>query len=198
VGVTISPEYARARRARTRGGRENLAQALAALFRKNQRRYGGYVVHLGVVFILIGIAGAAFNEERLENVRPGGAVQMDGYRLEYRTARALPAAHYGGAQARIALYEHGVPIATMVPERRNYFVEQQPASIPAVYSTLEEDLYVVLTAIEPDGSATLKIYRNPLVNWIWFGGFTFLIGTVLVMWPHPERPGAARNGSDAE
>ena len=65
-----------------------------------------------------------------------------------------------------------------------YWVEQQPASIPAVYSTLGEDLYVILTAIEPDGSATLKVYRNPLVNWIWIGGLTFVFGTSLVMWPH--------------
>ena len=66
-----------------------------------------------------------------------------------------------------------------------------------MYSTLQEDLYVVLTAIEPDGSATLKIYRNPLVNWIWLGGWTFLVGTLLIMWPHPERPAAgppARRG----
>ena len=70
-----------------------------------------------------------------------------------------------------------------------YFLEQQPVSIPSVWSTLSEDLYVILTAIEPDGSATLKIYRNPLVNWIWIGGYTFVLGTLLIMWPHPERSG---------
>ena len=86
----------------------------------------------------------------------------------------------------------------MVPERRMYFLEQQPASIPSVYSTLDEDLYVVLTAVEPDGSATVKIYRNPLVNWIWLGGWTFLLGTVLVMWPHPERGAATRNEPASE
>ena len=68
---TIAQEYGRAIRARMRSGRESVLQALATLLRKNQRRYGGYVVHLGVVFILIGIGGAAFNEERLENVEPG-------------------------------------------------------------------------------------------------------------------------------
>ena len=187
VTTTIVQEYARAIRVRTRGGRENAFQALGALLRKNQRRYGGYVVHLGVVFIFIGIAGAAFNEERLENLQPGDAVQMNGYRLEYRTARPIPRQHYGGAVARLALYQGDRPLATMAPEKRMYWLEQQPASIPSVYSTLGEDLYVILTAIEPDGSATLKIYRNPLVNWIWIGGFTFVLGTLLIMWPHPER-----------
>ena len=184
---TIFQEYFRAIRARMRGGGEKLLEAFGTLMRKNQRRYGGYVVHLGVVFILVGIAGAAFNEERLENVRPGGSVEMNGYRLEYRTALPIPKRHYGGAVARIALYEEGRPLVTMTPEKRMYWLEQQPVSIPSVYSTLRQDLYVVLTAIESDGSATLKIYRNPLVNWLWIGGYTFVLGTLLCMWPYPQR-----------
>jgi cytochrome c-type biogenesis protein CcmF len=182
---TIVQEYARAIRARTRGGRESVLGALGTLLRKNQRRYGGYIVHVGAVCILLGIGGAAFNEEHLENVDPGGAVQLNGYRLEYLTARALPEHHYGGAVARLALYEGDRPLAVMAPEKRVYFVEQQPASIPSVYSTLGEDLYVVLTAIEPDGSATLKIYRSPLVNWIWIGGVVFVAGSLVLLWPHP-------------
>jgi cytochrome c-type biogenesis protein CcmF len=184
---TIAQEYFRAVRARMRGLGENPLQALAALMRKNQRRYGGYVVHLGVVFILVGIAGAAFNEERLENVRPGGSIDIDGYRLEYRTASPIPKQHYGGAVARIALYQNDRPLLTMTPEKRMYWLEQQPVSIPSVYSTLREDLYVVLTAIESDGSATLKIYRSPLVNWLWIGGYTFVLGTLICMWPFAER-----------
>jgi cytochrome c-type biogenesis protein CcmF len=186
VATTVFQEYARAIRARMRHG-EGAMTALAMLFRKNQRRYGGYVVHLGVVFFFVGFAGAALDEERLETLSPGDAVVMNGYRLEYRTAQAIPAQHYGGAVARIALYEHDRPVATMLPEKRMYWLEQQPASIPAVWSSLNEDLYVILTAIEADGAATLKIRRNPLVSWVWLGGFTFVLGTVLVMWPHPER-----------
>ena len=89
--------------------------------------------------------------------------------------------------ARIALYEDGRPLVTMTPEKRMYWLQEQPVSIPSVYSTLREDLYVVLTAIESDGSATLKIYRNPLVNWLWIGGYTFVLGTLFCMWPYPER-----------
>ena len=186
VATTVVQEYVRAVRARMRHG-ESVSAALGTLLRKNQRRYGGYVVHLGVVFLFIGFAGSALNDERLETLSPGDAVEMNGYRLEYKTARALPAQHYGGAVARLALYEHGRPLAMLAPEKRMYWLEQQPASIPAVWSTLGEDLYVVLTAIEADGSATLKIRRNPLVNWIWIGGAVFVLGTLAVMWPHPER-----------
>jgi cytochrome c-type biogenesis protein CcmF len=60
-----------------------------------------------------------------------------------------------------------------------------------VYSTFAEDFYVILTAIEPNGSATLKVFVNPLVSWIWLGGLTFVVGTVLVMWPHPRRAALA-------
>lgn len=193
---TVVQEYARAVRVRTRGGRESVATALATLLRRNQRRYGGYVVHVGMVCILIGIAGAAFNEERLENLDPGDAVELGGYRLEYLTARPIPGRHYGGAVARIALYDQGEPVAVMAPEKRVYFVEQQPVSIPSVYSTLREDLYVVLTAIEPDGSATLKVHRNPLVNWVWLGGLTFVLGAGVILWPHPA-PATRRQGAVA-
>ena len=187
VIATIVQEYVRAIRARTRKGEEGPIAAFGALLRKNQQRYGGYIVHLGVVFVLIGTTGSVLNQESLENVRPGDSFALEPYRFQYNTAQAIPAQHYGGAVARLALYRDEEPLVTMVPEKRMYWLEQQPASIPSVYSTLREDVYVILTAIENDGSATFKVYRNPLVNWIWIGGVVFVLGTLAVMWPHPER-----------
>jgi cytochrome c-type biogenesis protein CcmF len=180
---TVLQEYARAIRARTAKGEENIFQAFAALLRKNQQRYGGYIVHLGAVLILMGATGSVLNEEKLENVRPGDDLTIHDYRLRYLTAEAIPEQHYGGAVARLALYRADEPLAVMAPEKRVYWMEQQPSSIPSVYSTLREDLYVILTAVESDGSATVKVYRNPLVNWIWIGAVVFVAGTVVVMWP---------------
>jgi cytochrome c-type biogenesis protein CcmF len=194
VVATIVQEYARAIRARVRKGEEKVHQAFWSLLRKNQQRYGGYVVHLGAVFVLMGTAGSVLNEERLENVRPGNEISIHDYRLRYLTARPLPAQHYGGAVARLALYRGDEPLAVMAPEKRVYWLEQQPASIPSVYSTLREDVYVILTALEADGSATLKVYRNPLVNWIWIGGAIFVLGTFVVMWPHPRAARETRSG----
>jgi cytochrome c-type biogenesis protein CcmF len=174
--------------------REKVHQAFWSLLRKNQQRYGGYVVHLGAVFVIMGTAGSVLNEERLENVRPGNEISIHDYRLRYLTARPLPAQHYGGAVARLALYRGDEPLAVMAPEKRVYWLEQQPASIPSVYSTLREDVYVILTALEADGSATLKVYRNPLVNWIWIGGAIFVLGTFVVMWPHPRAARETRSG----
>jgi cytochrome c-type biogenesis protein CcmF len=184
---TIFQEYGLAIRARTRKGEENAFQAFSALLRKNQQRYGGYIVHLGAVFILAGMAGSVFDEEQLANVRTGDHFEIKDYRLHYLTATAIPEQHYGGAVARLALYRDEEPLVVMTPEKRTYWLEQQPASIPSVYSTLREDLYVTLTAIEADGSATFKVYCNPLVNWIWLGGAIFVLGSIAVMWPHPPR-----------
>jgi len=194
VVATLAQEYGLAIRARMTRGGESAFQAVGTLLRRNQRRYGGYIVHLGVVFIFVGIAGAAYNEEKLESIRPGDSMTLSDYRLEYLTAKPIPAQHYGGAVARLALFQNDEPVKIMAPERRMYWLEQQPASIPSIHSTMGEDVYVILTAVEADGSATLKMYRNPLVNWIWLGGFTFVLGTVAVMWPHPTSSG----GSDPE
>ncbi|MBW1683439.1 MAG: heme lyase CcmF/NrfE family subunit [Deltaproteobacteria bacterium] len=187
VIATIVQDYTRAIRARVRRGGENALQAFRTLLRRHQQRYGGYIIHLGFVFMMIGFAGTILNEERLENVEPGSEIRIGDYRLRYLTAEALPAQHYGGARARIALYRDDEALGVMTPEKRMYWLQQQPASIPSIYSTLREDLYVILTALEANGSATLKVYRNPLVNWIWIGALVLALGTIAILWPQPTR-----------
>ena len=187
VLTTVGQEYGRAVGARMRRLDESAFTALATLLRRNQRRYGGYIVHTGVVILLLGVSGAAFNDEKIVNVRPGDWTELRDFRFHFLTADAIPAQHYGGAKARLALFRGEDPLAVMTPEKRFYWLEQQPNSIPSIYSSWREDLYVILTALEPDGSATLKIYHNPLVNWGWAGGGIFVVGCLIVMWPHPER-----------
>jgi len=186
VLTTITQEYGRAIGARMRRLDESAFTALRTLLRRNQRRYGGYIVHAGVVLLLLGVSGAAFNREKLDNIRPGDSTGIQDFRLHYLTAEPIPAQHYGGARARLALYRNDEPLAVMTPEKRLYWLEQQPNSIPSIYSSWREDLYVILTELEPDGSATLKIHYNPLVNWGWAGGGLFVIGCLIVLWPHPE------------
>jgi cytochrome c-type biogenesis protein CcmF len=197
VLTTIAQEYTRAVGARMRRLNESAFTALGTLLKRNQRRYGGYIVHAGVVILFLGISGAAFNEEKLENIRPGDSASIQNYRMHYLTAEAIPAQHYGGARARLALYRDEEPVAVMTPEKRLYWLEQQPNSIPSIYSSWREDLYVILTAVEPDGSATLKIYHNPLVNWGWAGGAIFVLGCLIVLWPHPEKGDKKSSGAAA-
>ncbi len=187
VIATIVQEFYRAIRSRCRTTDENPLQAFFRLLQRNQQRYGGYLVHLAIVFIFIGIAGAAFDQEKIENLRVGERTTMAPYTVEYLTATPIPAQHYGGAIARLALYRNETPLAILTPEKRMYWLEQQPSSIPSVYSTWREDFYVILNAVEPDGSITLKIHRNPLVNWIWIGAYSLVLGTIAILWPHPVK-----------
>jgi len=192
---TIVQEYARAIRARVTRRGESPFTAFATLIRRNQRRYGGYVVHLGIVLMFIAMSGRVFYQETLENVKVGESITIKDYELRYLTADPILAQHYGGTVARVAIYRDGEPLATMRPEKRNYWLEQQPTSIPSIYSTWQEDVYVVLNAVEADGSATFKVHHNSLVNWLWAGAVVAIVGSILIMWPHLE---ASREASRAQ
>ena len=184
--ATILEEYQRGIRARMRRG-ESVGRAFLELMRRNQRRYAGYVVHLAVLLMFVGFAGAGFNLEETKLLAPGQVWSLNGYDLEYRQTRQVTHPHYAGAVARLALSKDGRPVGILTPQKSMYFQQEQPATIPAVSSTLREDFYVILVGLEEDRSVALKVYINPLVNWIWIGGFVFVIGNTLLLWRLPER-----------
>jgi len=186
VAGAIAEEYQRGVRAHMRRGLGPLA-AFVQLLRRNQRRYAGYVVHLAVVLMFIGFAGAAFNLEETRLLKPGESWDVAGYTLDYRQAQPVNHPHYAGAIARVGVRERGVPVGVLLPEKRMYFQQETPTTIPAVASSLREDLYVILVGLEPDQSAALKVYVNPLVNWVWIGGFVFVFGNTLLLWPLGRR-----------
>ena len=190
VTGTIVEEYGRGIRARMRRG-ESPVRAFTELLRRNQRRYGGYVVHLSVVLMFVGFAGAAFDLEETKLLKPGERWDLGSYTLEYRQVYPVSHPHYASAIARLALYHNGDPVGILTPEKRLYFQQEQPATLPAISSTLGEDFYVILSGLEADQSAALKVYINPLVNWLWIGGLVFIIGNTLLLWRIPE-PAAAR------
>jgi cytochrome c-type biogenesis protein CcmF len=182
VTATISEEYARGVASRMRRG-ESPVTALLTLLQRNQRRYAGYVVHLAVVLMFVGFSGATFNLEETKLMAPGDRWDIAGYTVEYRQPRPVSHPHYAGAVARLALYEHGEPIGMLLPEKRMYFQQEQATTIPAVASGLDQDFYVILAGLQPDQRAALKVYVNPLVNWVWIGGFVFVFGNTLLLWP---------------
>jgi len=183
---TIWEEYYRGVRVRMRRG-EGVAEAFFELLRRNQRRYAGYIVHLSVVLMFVGFAGATFDLESTRLLRPGEKWDLGNYTVEYRGVQPLDHPHYAGAMARLALWHDGAPVGILTPEKRFYFQQNTPATLPAVSSTLSEDFYVILTGLEADQSVSLKAFINPLVNWIWIGGFVFIVGNTLLLWRLPER-----------
>ncbi|HTO69182.1 MAG TPA: heme lyase CcmF/NrfE family subunit [Myxococcota bacterium] len=182
VTGTIGEEYFRGVRSRMRRGESPLV-AVARLVGRNPRRYGGYIVHLAVVLMFVGFAGAVFNLEETKVLAPGEKWDLAGYTVEYRQAQPISSAHFAGAVARLALYEHGKPVAMLLPEKRMYYQQEQATTNPAVWSQVNEDFYVILAGLEPDQRAALKVYVNPLVNWIWIGALVFVFGNTILLWP---------------
>jgi cytochrome c-type biogenesis protein CcmF len=92
------------------------------------------------------------------------------------------------ARAVIGVQKAGVYVGDLHPRRDYYLDSQQPMTIPGVRSTWEEDLYVLLVDWQPvsTNSATFKIYKNPLVNWLWIGGLVFILGTLVAAWPDKD------------
>ena len=185
VLATIFIEFYRGTRARQALVGEPAATALARLVGKNRRRYGGYIVHVGVVMAFVGIAASsAFRTEEKKTMRAGDTVEVGTYRLTYKGVRRVDTPHIASVLAEIEVAKHGQVIATMYPEKRLYKRQQQPTTEVAIRSTLIEDLYLALGSYDEETELmTLQVFINPLVAWMWLGGMVMTLGTVVVIFP---------------
>jgi cytochrome c-type biogenesis protein CcmF len=163
----------------------NLISAFVSLFRKQGRRYGGYVVHLGIVMITIGVVGSsAYKIEESITLDQGAVYTVGGYSLRYEEFSYLPSEIKDVATATLAVYEGERQVAVLRPEKHFYYSSQQPVSEVAIRSTLKEDLYVALTGWEDTSERiALEVIVSPLIVWIWIGGSVLLVGAVLALWP---------------
>lgn len=192
VLTTVLLEFYRGTRARMRMYHENAAVAHVQLVNKNRRRYGGYIVHIGVILAVIGIVGSTFFQSDIQqNVAPGETVSLGRYTLQFQK---LKMSQEGNAQvigADLIVFENGNQIDTIRPVKAYYPAADQMTTEVAVRTTLSEDLYVILAGWNDDGSATLKVIINPLVVWLWIGFIVFIIGTLIAMLPDPREAKAA-------
>ena len=172
----------------TRG--ENAFTALFNLIGRNHRRYGGYIIHLGVVMIALGIIGDAyFKQETQGTVSQGEVVSIGDYQLEFKELLGYPGSDGRDiVEAVMALSQNGKPIREINPRRDYFVVQEQPVSVPGVYSTPGVDVYVLLIGWDTTGtSATFKVYINPLINWVWIGGIVMILGTIIATWNNSAR-----------
>ncbi len=198
---TIFSEYIRGARTRQAILHESAPQALGRLISKNPRRYGGYIVHIGVVLIFVGVAGSSFFKiERQISLHPGETVEAGRYQLKYTGIQDSDTPHTFSQIADVAVSLDGQPIAAMHPEKRFYKRQQQPTTEVAIRPTLRDDLYVVLGGYdEASGLATFQIFVNPLQSWLWIGGILLVLGACVTMMPNPaERHALALARSQAE
>ncbi|HMV97712.1 MAG TPA: cytochrome c-type biogenesis CcmF C-terminal domain-containing protein, partial [Anaerolineales bacterium] len=202
IFVTVQ-EFWRAARARQRAQNENFFTSLTRLMGRNRRRYGGYIIHISMMLMAIGILGIEiFQTETQGSLAKDEQLSISGYTLQYRELASWDDRGEGVNYTRavVDVYKDGEYIGELNPRIDYYFDSQQNMTIPGNRSTLKDDLYVLLVDWQPvsNTGATFKIFVNPLVNWLWIGSLVFMLGVIFAAWPdrdpaeEPVRSGAAR------
>ncbi len=163
---------------------KNLIVGMWLLTRRNTRRYGGYLVHIGVVVVVLGLAGAAFNKNIESEMGLHDKISIGPYTLENVGFTDDSNLNYNSEYAQLDVYKGGKKLFQMTPEKRVYVITGQPETRVAIHSTLEWDLYVVYEGTNPDThQPIIKAFLNPLVGWIWAGLVILVIGTLFALLP---------------
>jgi cytochrome c-type biogenesis protein CcmF len=197
VAATIVQEFHKGARARLahRGG--SYAAALWDLTFVNTRRYGGYVVHFGIVLLFLGIAGSAFDTDKKADLKPGESVSIRGYDVKLASIDEGETANYQWLAANLEVSKNGKPIGTFAPQKHLYLASQQPTSEVRRYATFQEDLYLVFSSVTTDDRATVQVFVKPLVRWVWLGGILMFLGTVVTMVPSKRELKLAKKSESA-
>lgn len=185
VSATIGMEFFRgARVVHARSGL-SWASSVVDLTLRNTRRYGGYIVHMGMVLIFVGLAGAAFNQDVQKEMKLGSTLGIGRYNLLLQSFESHPEKNYNAERMIIEVSENGKPKMMLYPERRFFPTNEESGTMVAIYSTLRDDLYVVYSGQSPDGQTpVIHAYLNPLVKWIWLGGAIVVMGTFVALLPN--------------
>lgn len=182
-------EYWRGARFRQKKANVNFLTALWQLAGRNRRRYGGYLIHLSMGVMAIGILGIELYQTTTQKtLAVGEEIQISGYTLRYDSLAQFP--YKDGrivTRAVMSVFQSGKLLGELYP-RYDYYPDGQPMTIAGVRSTLADDLYVVLVNWEnvSVSQAPFKVYHNPLVNWLWIGSLMSIFGFLVAAWPDRE------------
>ena len=162
----------------------NLFAATWLLTRRNTRRYGGYIIHIGVVIVVVGLAGAAFNRSEERELAVHDKLSIGPYTLDCVGFTQDSNLNYNSEYALLDVYKDGKKQFQMTPEKRVYLASEQPQTMVAIHSVPSWDLYVVYEGTNPDtGQPIIKAFLNPLVGWIWAGLVILVWGTLIALVP---------------
>ncbi len=187
VLTTIALEFYRGAKARVRQYHENVLWSLLNLVERNRRRYGGYIIHIGVMLMVIGIAGSTFYKTDVQtNVKKGESVSLRNYTVRFDGLKQVERSNHSAVIANLTITQDGQPVGMLFPEKQFYPNQDQPSTEMAVRSTATEDLYLILAGYDTDGSASLKVIINPLIMWLWIGWIVLVAGTGITLWPDPR------------
>ena len=183
VGTTIGVDFVRATRARLRVG-EALVPAVGGLLRRHNRRYGGFVVHLGILLIALGVTGShAWSVQTEATLRRGETAELAGYRFRFDDLTAVEESNHFKVVGAFTV-SNGRVLDVLRPAKKFYPQEQSPIAYVDYRLGLKEDVYLVLGDFARDGTqATIKLQVNRLVSWIWIGGVVLTLGALLAILP---------------
>ncbi len=182
---TIAQEFWRGARVRQGGTGTDVLTALVGLVARSRRRYGGYVIHLGIVLMFLGFAGEGFKTEEQVLMKPGQQTTLRGYTVRYDGIRITDDGQKQMVTGHVTLFRDGKQVGAMEPGRHFFRKrEEEPTTEVAIRRGFAEDVYIVLAGYDMQTqSATLMLVVNPLVNWIWFGFAVMAMGTGIALLP---------------
>lgn len=199
--ATHIKEFVSGIKARMKATKENVAKASLRLILKNQRRYGGYIVHIGIAVIAIGvISSTAYPKDVLQTVETGESFKIGQYELTFKGLTEHTESGNGIVVATLDVNHKGESVGVIKPEKIFYETWPEPSSEVAIKTNLTEDLYVVLSSWESRDKVTLQAKVNPFVSWIWTGGMIMVIGTGISLIggktsrAHKLKPGTLKAG----
>jgi cytochrome c-type biogenesis protein CcmF len=198
AGIVALYETYRGAAARRKTGGEGWLTAILTIFERNRRRYGGFVVHLGITVIGLGVIGSTlFQMETQRTLAAGDTLSIGGYEMRFDGLQVGQIADDGRLMsiANVTVLRNGAELAALRPRHDLYPGEgdMNNMNIAGAHSTLENDFYVLLVGWQEGGaSATFKVYVNPLVNLVWWGGLVLIAGTLLSVWPSETLPARVR------
>jgi len=193
VALTILGEFYRGARAIQAKSGGSLAGCAVELTHRNTRRYGGYIVHMGMVLLFIGFTGQAFTLEAQDELSVGETLKLGHYSFRLADLQKSDNANYATGVAVVEVSRDGRPFDTMRAEQRFYHASQQPTTVVAIHPRIQEDVYVVYAGNSNDGQRpVIQVFINPLVTWVWVGTFVVILGTLVALMPSKVKLAYAR------
>jgi cytochrome c-type biogenesis protein CcmF len=191
VIFTVISEFVRGGQVIQRHTGFSLPGSMLHLYHRNTRRYGGYIVHFGVAVVIIGILGTPFNRDAEKEMGFGDKMNIGPYTLVCQSYTQDDNPNYSNEWAIINVFKGNEQLTTMYPERRLYKASSQPQTIPRIYPTFKQDLFLVSDLYvvyegrnDETGRPIIKAHLNPMVPWIWTGLIIMIFGTITCLVPN--------------
>jgi cytochrome c-type biogenesis protein CcmF len=176
---------------------ENYLKAFWGLIGTNRPRYGGYIVHIAIILIAIGVIGSSFYSVESEaTLKQGESMTIENYTLTYENMSYYGTPSKMVVTTTLSVYNEEKFIGKLMPEKYFHRSFEQPVTEVAIRTSLLEDLYVILIGWDEEGTAAFKVLVNPLVNWIWIGGGVLVLGGLIAFWPERRKMPAPKQANN--